>query len=317
MEELNKTQLILLALLVSFVTSIATGIVTVALMDQAPPAITQTINRIIKETERVIVPAKQQATVETVIVKEEDYIVKAVATNSANVVSVNALARRKSRLGFTVASDTRRVVSPLGMGLVLTKSGTVAFPSAFLDTGEEFALGTNDGSFFLFKVKTRDAVSGLAIAEMERELLPAEPDPENDVPGVIVLDPAKAPPKDSATKTSVSFIDVQFVSAGSMKLGQTAVALGLFGTGERILLGTLSGFSKPTEKTTALLSITINGGAAWSGSPLFDSTGKVLGITTSTASGESSAVLGEVAKTLLAGVIEVKETENASSNAPK
>ena len=36
MEHLNKQQLILLTLLISFVTSIATGIVTVSLMDQAP-----------------------------------------------------------------------------------------------------------------------------------------------------------------------------------------------------------------------------------------------------------------------------------------
>ena len=36
MENLTKPQIILLTLLVSFVTSIATGIVTVALMNQAP-----------------------------------------------------------------------------------------------------------------------------------------------------------------------------------------------------------------------------------------------------------------------------------------
>ena len=48
MEELSKSQIILLTLLVSFVTSIATGIVTVSLMNQAPPAIAQTVNRIIE-----------------------------------------------------------------------------------------------------------------------------------------------------------------------------------------------------------------------------------------------------------------------------
>ncbi len=56
-KELNKSQLILLALLLSFVTSIATGITTVTLMDQAPKSFTVPITRIIKETVEKVVPA--------------------------------------------------------------------------------------------------------------------------------------------------------------------------------------------------------------------------------------------------------------------
>ncbi len=53
-EDLNKNQIILLTLLVSFVTSIATGIVTVTLIDQAPAPVAQTINQIVERTiERV------------------------------------------------------------------------------------------------------------------------------------------------------------------------------------------------------------------------------------------------------------------------
>jgi len=55
-KDLNKTQLILLALLLSFVTSIATGITTVTLMEQAPSSVTVPINRIIKQTVEKIVP---------------------------------------------------------------------------------------------------------------------------------------------------------------------------------------------------------------------------------------------------------------------
>jgi len=55
-KELNKTQLILLALLLSFVTSIATGITTVTLMEQAPSSVTVPITRIIKQTVEKIVP---------------------------------------------------------------------------------------------------------------------------------------------------------------------------------------------------------------------------------------------------------------------
>ena len=50
MESLNKHQLILLALLISFVTSLATGLVTVSLMDQAPTNIARTITQVIQQT---------------------------------------------------------------------------------------------------------------------------------------------------------------------------------------------------------------------------------------------------------------------------
>lgn len=57
-KDLNKAQLILLAVLLSFVTSIATGITTVTLMQQAPASVTVPITRIVRETVEKIVPAK-------------------------------------------------------------------------------------------------------------------------------------------------------------------------------------------------------------------------------------------------------------------
>ncbi len=55
MNDLNKSQLILLALLISFVTSIATGISAVTLMQQAPTSFTTPINRIVRQTiEKVV-----------------------------------------------------------------------------------------------------------------------------------------------------------------------------------------------------------------------------------------------------------------------
>ncbi len=84
MEELNKNQLILLALLVSFVTSIATGIVTVSLMQQAPQSVTQTINKVITQTiERV---TKEPATV--IWVTEDDLITAAVDKNQNGSVKI-------------------------------------------------------------------------------------------------------------------------------------------------------------------------------------------------------------------------------------
>ena len=57
-KDLNKSQLILLAILLSFVTSIATGITTVTLMQQAPASFTVPVTRIVRETVEKIVPVE-------------------------------------------------------------------------------------------------------------------------------------------------------------------------------------------------------------------------------------------------------------------
>ena len=87
-EKLTKMQIVLLTLLVSFVASIATGIVTVTLMDQTPPVMVQTLNRVVERTVERVVPndTKQGASIitkeTTVVVKEEDLITDSINKNS-------------------------------------------------------------------------------------------------------------------------------------------------------------------------------------------------------------------------------------------
>lgn len=93
-EELTKSQIILLVLLVSFVTSIATGIVTVSLLAQTPPAITQTINRVVERTVETVVPSENQSasvvTKETtVVVKEDDLIAASISEGFTRVARVH------------------------------------------------------------------------------------------------------------------------------------------------------------------------------------------------------------------------------------
>ncbi|MEK7088216.1 MAG: serine protease [Patescibacteria group bacterium] len=121
MENLNKQQLILLALLVSFVTSIATGIVTVSLMDQAPAGVTQTINRVVEKTiERVIQAPSQAAAVVTkeVIVTEQDLITSAIEKNVNNVVKIK----------MALAPETTGTFA--GLGVVVSADGVIVADNA-------------------------------------------------------------------------------------------------------------------------------------------------------------------------------------------
>ncbi|MES2930653.1 MAG: hypothetical protein V4665_02625 [Patescibacteria group bacterium] len=72
-KELNKTQLVWLTLLITFVVSIGTGIVTVSLMQQMPQSVPQTINNVIQRTiEKVSVPAAPETKPDSNTTKDED-----------------------------------------------------------------------------------------------------------------------------------------------------------------------------------------------------------------------------------------------------
>lgn len=93
LEQLTKHQIVLLTLLVSFVTSIATGIVTVSLMDQAPPGVSRTIDQIVEHTVQTVSPSNSgpvTTTVKTVVVKDDDLVATSIASLQKSIIRITA-----------------------------------------------------------------------------------------------------------------------------------------------------------------------------------------------------------------------------------
>ena len=127
----------MLALLLSFVTSIATGITTVTLMQQAPASVTVPINRIIRQTVEKIVPGST-STPQTVVVKEEDLVVDAIAKNQASVFSV-------SKESLDETGKTTEVSA--GRGLIISNDGYVAVDSTLVPDKEVYYVKNDSGKF--------------------------------------------------------------------------------------------------------------------------------------------------------------------------
>ena len=149
LEKLTKHQIVLLMLLVSLVTSIATGIVTVSLMDQAPVSVTRTINQIVEHTVEKVVPAPegQTATVvhteKTVVVKDDDLAAQSIAKVQQALIRIVT----KSSPDTLVARGV--IVTPQGAALTdraaLLATGERVF-EAILQSGERVGLSVRTGS---------------------------------------------------------------------------------------------------------------------------------------------------------------------------
>lgn len=252
MEHLSKSQIVLLTLLVSFVTSIATGIVTVSLMDQAPPAIAQTVNRIIERTVEKVVPSGQTAASvvtkeKTVVVKESDLISQAVHRIEPSVVRLYASAAENPVF--------------LGLGVVVDGSGTIVSDGAALAGAETAMAELADKTRVRAYVSSGDVPSGLVYFATATTTVEGKP---------------------------VVWVPLSIAGRHAM-LGETVVALA-GKTVARIAAGIITMLAPaPDEASPQTIETDIAPEAILSGSPLIDTDGSLLGISTSVSRSVSPA----------------------------
>lgn len=137
-KDLNKSQLILLAVLLSFITSIATGITTVTLMQQAPDSFTVPVNRVIKQTVEKIQQVEGKTITQTIIVKEEDLVVDAIAKNSTAVFSVTKEIQDL---------ELKTVEVSAGHGFVVSKEGMVVVDASLVPDKGVYYVKNESGKF--------------------------------------------------------------------------------------------------------------------------------------------------------------------------
>ena len=218
MENLTKQQIVLLTLLVSFVTSIATGIVTVALMNQAPVGVVQTINKVVERTiQTVTAPSKEIQTVvkETVTVNPDDQIVSAVEKNSKSVIRIY-------RTNTDPSSGNSMVF--VGLGAVVSEDGTLATDNSLISEGGKYFTTTKDDRLLDLSILRSVGSEQIALLKIKND-----------------------------EKNPITFSKVT-MSHDDLKLGQTVIYIG-GETKDAVLTGIVSSLSvkeiKPTNNSTS------------------------------------------------------------------
>lgn len=150
MEDLTKQQLILLVLLITFVTSIGTGIITFTLLSEAPVEVTQTINRVVEKTIERVVPeeGKPETLVTTVVVNEDDRILESIAKNEKSIVRIQ-----------TTGADGSRVIA--GLGFIVSQDGTVVSDLRAYNSSLAYYIVRYDGKEYPLGKLYQDSGNGL------------------------------------------------------------------------------------------------------------------------------------------------------------
>lgn len=245
-EHLTKSQIVLLTLLVAVVSSVATAIVTVALIEQAPPEITQTVNRIVERTvERIVpteVPVEVKSDPEVAVVKEGELIAESAEKNVKYLVRIYA--------GSATTSSSLR-----GVGVVVKREGIFVTDASLLSAGEKFIAQTYDGTSF--PVTPIDSTSSTSSSPL------------------LYLKAVES------STTPATFPIPTFIDAATLKLGATAFSL----SGKerpQIAIGFVRDLI-PDKETGRVIATTMNAEDTLFGSPLFLASGEFAGIHTSAA----------------------------------
>lgn len=250
-KDLNKSQLILLAVLLSFITSIATGITTVTLMQQAPASFTVPVNRVIKQTIEKIQQVEGKTTVQTVVVKEEDLVVDAIAKNQGAIFSITKDIADEA--GTTTETS-------IGHGFVVSTDGIVAIDATFAIDKGNYYVKNSSGKFKADFVSTDKA--GFSFLKIGESL-----DPKNKIEYTLPvfgdLDKMKTGQKILVVGSTISSfifegnkdikINVTKSNAGALVLNLDGEVLGmaLFGDATSFtLIKTITDALKPGEVVT-------------------------------------------------------------------
>jgi serine protease Do len=292
MDKLTKTQFVLLVLLVSFVTSLATAIVTATLVNQAPPPLTQTIHKVIEKT---IVREdenkdKKEKNTSPLIITQEDLIIKLVQDVNSSVVSVVATKDLPVIEQFFVdpfgddeffrklippellpqfqipqyrqkGTEKRQISS--GSGFLISEDGLIITNKHVVEDKEaEYSIIMNNGKKLSAQVLARDPFQDVAILKV----------------------------------SGAGFSYIPLGNSDTLKVGQTVVAIGntLGEFQNTVSVGVISGLKRTVLASGSTLGpqklqeviqtdAAINPGN--SGGPLLDLQGRVIGINTAMASG--------------------------------
>lgn len=225
MDNLNKHQIILLALLVAFVSSIATGITVVSLLGQSPQPVAQTINRVVEKTiERVVSPSNSSAPQEktTVVVKEEDLTIDSVDKNSKSLVHIHG----------PVAGEAEAFV---GDGVVVSDKGFIVADKTSLLVTNSYIGVLSDGTKIPLQIVSNNDALGIT-------LLQAKPSADQ----------------------KVSFSPVSWVDSNNVKLGQSVISLAHVSKNTVNIGNIVSVDGKDSKNTSITVSSNIANGEAGS-----------------------------------------------------
>lgn len=127
-EDLTKTQLLLLTILVNFIISIATGVLVISMLDQSPAPITQTVQQIVDHTIETIstpiaTPVTKPGTTPTT---PEEQLKNAIAADGARTVLIYNGATSTPAVAFGVYLPKSRAVATV-FTLQLPKEALIMF----------------------------------------------------------------------------------------------------------------------------------------------------------------------------------------------
>jgi len=277
----------------------------VTLMDQAPPGVTQTINRVVERTIETVVPGKDQVTtvVKKVIVNENDIIANAVEKLSPSLVEIRAI-------------DGEGVDVPLGVGVAISGDGYIA-------TDKNRISGNRNNLVVVSNGKTSN-VSVVSDEDSEVAILKLQTADNANTE----IDTGATGDEVTAKKEQLNLTPASLSDSDSAKLGQAVVAF-TGEMGDTVLTGIISKLNKKTITSknengedeqheildSIISSIDINKKS--SGGPLFDTSGNVLGINTISSDGVVVTTPVNTVKEILKTISEAQLSDTKTKDLTK